>query len=201
MATTPATRCWSRWPPACARYCGRRTPCRGSGATSSRSCARTWTAKTAPPPSPTASPTPWPSPCRSAIARCSSRPRSELRSVATPRWPRACRQARAWQWEFGDQPLRMAVNLSGRQLAHEGLHDAVAGALADANLDADLLCLEITESAVTEDPARARVTLRSLKRLGVRLAIDDFGVGFASLGQIRQLPPADVIKIARPFIV
>ena len=112
----------------------------------------------------------------------------------------ACRQARAWQWEFGDQPLRMAVNLSGRQLAHEGLHDAVAGALADADLDADLLCLEITESAVTEDPARARVTLRSLKRLGVRLAIDDFGVGFSSLGQIRQLPPVDVIKIDRSFI-
>jgi diguanylate cyclase (GGDEF)-like protein/PAS domain S-box-containing protein len=112
----------------------------------------------------------------------------------------ACRQAHAWQGEYGDEPLRMAVNLSGRQLADENLHDAVAGALADADLPPDLLCLEITESAVTEDPARAQATLRALKRLGVRLAIDDFGVGFSSLSQIRELPPVDVIKIDRSFI-
>ncbi len=112
----------------------------------------------------------------------------------------ACRQARAWQGEYGDAPLRMAVNLSGRQLAREGLRDAVASALADADLPPELLCLEITESAVAEDPTAARVTLRALKRLGVRLAIDDFGVGFSSLSQIRQLPPVDVIKIDRSFI-
>jgi diguanylate cyclase (GGDEF)-like protein/PAS domain S-box-containing protein len=112
----------------------------------------------------------------------------------------ACRQAHEWQGKFGDEPLRMAVNLSGRQLADANLHDAVAAALADADLPPDLLCLEITESAVTEDPTRARVTLRAVKRLGVRLAIDDFGVGFSSLSQIRQLPPADEIKIDRSFI-
>jgi diguanylate cyclase (GGDEF)-like protein/PAS domain S-box-containing protein len=112
----------------------------------------------------------------------------------------ACRQARAWQGEYGDAPLRMAVNLSGRQLADDNLHDAVAGALADADLPPELLCLEITESAVTEDPQRAQATLRALKRLGVRLAIDDFGVGFSSLSQIRQLPAADEIKIDRSFI-
>ena len=112
----------------------------------------------------------------------------------------ACRQASEWQGKFGDEPLRIAVNLSGRQLADENLHDAVAGALADAGLRPDLLCLEITESALTEDPMRARLTLHALKRLGVRLAIDDFGVGFSSLSQIRHLPPVDVIKIDRSFI-
>jgi diguanylate cyclase (GGDEF)-like protein/PAS domain S-box-containing protein len=112
----------------------------------------------------------------------------------------ACRQAHAWQGEYGDAPIRMAVNLSGRQLTHEGLHEAVANALADADLPPELLCLEITESAVAEDPAAARVTLGALKRLGVCLAIDDFGVGFSSLSQIRQLPPVDVIKIDRSFI-
>jgi EAL domain-containing protein (putative c-di-GMP-specific phosphodiesterase class I) len=91
------------------------------------------------------------------------------------------------------------VNLSGRQLAHEGLHDAVANALADADLPPELLCLEITESAVAEDPAAANVTLRALKRLGVCLAIDDFGVGFSSLSQIRALPPVDLIKLDRSF--
>jgi EAL domain-containing protein (putative c-di-GMP-specific phosphodiesterase class I) len=112
----------------------------------------------------------------------------------------ACRQARVWQGEYGDAPIRMAVNLSGRQLAREGLRDTVANALADADLSPELLCLEITESALAEDPAAARETLRSLKRLGVCLAIDDFGVGFSSLSQIRQLPPVDVIKIDRSFV-
>jgi EAL domain-containing protein (putative c-di-GMP-specific phosphodiesterase class I) len=112
----------------------------------------------------------------------------------------ACRQARTWQGEYGDAPIRMAVNLSGRQLAREGLRDTVANALADADLLPELLCLEITESALAEDPVAARETLRSLKRLGVCLAIDDFGVGFSSLSQIRQLPPVDVIKIDRSFV-
>jgi len=112
----------------------------------------------------------------------------------------ACRQARAWQGGWGDAPLRMAVNLSGRQLAQEGLRDVVAHALADADLEPELLCLEITESAVAEDPTTAGATLRELKDLGVLLAIDDFGVGFSSLSQIRQLPPVDVIKIDRSFI-
>jgi diguanylate cyclase (GGDEF)-like protein/PAS domain S-box-containing protein len=112
----------------------------------------------------------------------------------------ACRQARVWQGRYGDDSMRMAVNLSGRQLAHEALRDAVANALADADLPPELLCLEITESALAEDPAAARETLLSLKRLGVCLAIDDFGVGFSSLSQIRELPPVDVIKIDRSFI-
>jgi diguanylate cyclase (GGDEF)-like protein/PAS domain S-box-containing protein len=112
----------------------------------------------------------------------------------------ACRQAQAWQGEFGEAPLRMAVNLSGRQLASDELRETVAHALADSGLEPELLCLEITESAVAEDPTAARVTLRALKHLGVMLAIDDFGVGFSSLSQIRQLPPLDVIKIDRSFI-
>jgi EAL domain-containing protein (putative c-di-GMP-specific phosphodiesterase class I) len=112
----------------------------------------------------------------------------------------ACRQASVWQGRWGDAPLRMAVNLSGRQLAREGLREMVANALADADLAPELLCLEITESAVAEDPAAAHATLRALKDLGVMLAIDDFGVGFSSLSQIRELPPVDVIKIDRSFI-
>ena len=53
---------------------------------------------------------------------------------------------------------------------------------------------------MTEDPVAAGATLRALKHLGVLLAIDDFGVGFSSLSQIRELPPVDVIKIDRSFI-
>lgn len=122
--------------------------------------------------------------------------------VAIGEWVlrQACRQARAWEDRTGDHSLRMAVNLSARQLADDGLRDVVAEALADSGLAPDRLCLEITESAVSEDPLAARQALIALRRLGVRLAIDDFGVGFSSLGQIRQLPAVDVLKIDRSFI-
>jgi diguanylate cyclase (GGDEF)-like protein/PAS domain S-box-containing protein len=113
----------------------------------------------------------------------------------------ACLQAQAWRHEFPDgPPLRMAVNLSARQLAHGQLRDTVSRALAEADMDPATLCLEITESAVSDDPPAAMLMLRGLKKLGVWLAIDDFGVGFSSLSQIRHLPPVDVLKIDRSFI-
>ncbi|MDQ6750902.1 MAG: EAL domain-containing protein [Actinomycetota bacterium] len=114
---------------------------------------------------------------------------------------RACLQARAWREAFADElPLRMAVNLSARQLARGDLSVTVGTALADAAMDPGALCLEITESAISEDPPAAVLTLRALTALGVCLAIDDFGVGFSSLSQIRHLPPVDVLKIDRSFV-
>jgi len=71
----------------------------------------------------------------------------------------------------------------------------VSDALASARLEPEALCLEITESAVVHDTAIVRSNLRDLKDMGVRLALDDFGVGFSSLSQIRELPPVDVIKL------
>jgi EAL domain-containing protein (putative c-di-GMP-specific phosphodiesterase class I) len=75
----------------------------------------------------------------------------------------------------------------------------VADALAHALLDPQALCLEITESAIIQDPDVALANLTSIKRLGVSIALDDFGVGFSSLSQIRDLPPIDVIKVDRSF--
>jgi diguanylate cyclase (GGDEF)-like protein/PAS domain S-box-containing protein len=112
----------------------------------------------------------------------------------------ACRQLSSWRRSGAvGADLRMAVNVSARQLAHPDLPEVVAGALAAAELTPSALCLEITESAVLQDTEVMRANLRAINRLGVSIALDDFGMGFSSLGQIRELPHFDVIKIDRSF--
>jgi diguanylate cyclase (GGDEF)-like protein/PAS domain S-box-containing protein len=111
----------------------------------------------------------------------------------------ACRQAAVWTRECGRE-LSVAVNVSPRQLATTEFADVVQGALETTRLDPGLLCLEITESAVMADPAAATAVLERLKALGVRLAIDDFGVGYSSLAQLKALLPVDTIKIDKSFV-
>jgi diguanylate cyclase (GGDEF)-like protein len=107
----------------------------------------------------------------------------------------ACAQAAAW-----DDEVEVAVNVSPRQLASPAFREVVGGALAAAGLPPQRLCLEVTESAVISDLEEADRTLRGLRDLGVRLAVDDFGVGYASLSQLKSLPPVDVLKIDRSFV-
>jgi diguanylate cyclase (GGDEF)-like protein/PAS domain S-box-containing protein len=108
----------------------------------------------------------------------------------------ACRQLMEW----GDHDITMAVNVSPRQLASESLVDAVTHALRTADLRPSRLWLEITESAVIGDPEAAVAKLHQLKDLGVRLAVDDFGVGYSSLANLRELLPVDALKIDRSFV-
>jgi EAL domain-containing protein (putative c-di-GMP-specific phosphodiesterase class I) len=91
------------------------------------------------------------------------------------------------------------VNVSGRQLSRPELPQTVADALATAELDPARLCIEITETAIIHNPEIALANLHAIKRQGVLIALDDFGVGFSSLSQIRDLPPVDVIKVDRSF--
>jgi EAL domain-containing protein (putative c-di-GMP-specific phosphodiesterase class I) len=112
----------------------------------------------------------------------------------------ACHQLAEWRAAgTADPSLRVAVNVSARQLSSPKLPQAVAGALEAAELDPTALCLEITESSALHDTPLVRANLRAIKELGVSLALDDFGVGFSSLSQIRALPPVDVIKVDRSF--
>ncbi|MBK6854796.1 MAG: EAL domain-containing protein [Burkholderiales bacterium] len=110
----------------------------------------------------------------------------------------ACRQARSWAargW-----PLVVAVNLSARQFQQRDLIDRVRKVLADTGLPARQLELEITESALIDQPELAIATLGELRALGVGLAIDDFGTGYSSLAYLKRLPVGR-LKIDRSFVV
>lgn len=106
----------------------------------------------------------------------------------------ACRQSVAWGGR-----LRMAVNLSPRQLLHPDLTATVAGVLAETGCDPSTLCFEITETAVLDDVEAVTGVLNGLKALGATLAIDDFGTGYSSLKALQQFP-FDVVKIDRSFV-
>ena len=110
----------------------------------------------------------------------------------------ACSQNRAWQ-AAGLTPVRMAVNLSARQFADDGLVQVIANALTNSELDPQWLELDLTESMVMHDHERAIRMLTDIKSMGVRLAIDDFGVGYSSLAQIKRFP-IDTLKVDRSFI-
>jgi EAL domain-containing protein (putative c-di-GMP-specific phosphodiesterase class I) len=110
----------------------------------------------------------------------------------------ACRQLAGWR-TGGASTLRMAVNLSARQLASPAIVAVVESALAQARLPGDLLELEITESALLDTEAEVVTTLESIRALGVRIAIDDFGTGYSSLAYLRHLP-VSVVKIDRSFL-
>ncbi len=110
----------------------------------------------------------------------------------------ACAQAMAWQ-SMGVKPLRVAVNLSAVQFHRQDLCEVVKQVLKDTGLDAKFLELEITESIIMKEVDRAVQTLRALKSLGVKLAVDDFGTGHSSLSYLKHFS-ADVLKIDRSFI-
>lgn len=111
---------------------------------------------------------------------------------------RALKQCHEWQ-EQG-LSLDLSVNLSGRDLVHAGLPDDVEALLDRWKVDPTRLELEVTESTILADPPRARVVLTRLSQLGVRIAIDDFGSGYSSLGYLKRLP-ADVLKIDKSFVL
>jgi predicted signal transduction protein with EAL and GGDEF domain len=112
----------------------------------------------------------------------------------------ACRAAAEWRRCPEGADLTVAVNLSARQLGAVDLVDTVHDALADSGLPPSSLCLEVTETALTEDMGMAVEALGRLKEIGVRLAIDDFGIGYSSLKHLKQLMPIDILKIDKSFV-
>lgn len=90
------------------------------------------------------------------------------------------------------------MNLSAREFRQPDLVAVVAAALADADLSADQLALEITETVAMEQLEESGAVLGALRALGVRLEIDDFGTGYSSLAYLQRLP-VQVLKIARAF--
>lgn len=110
----------------------------------------------------------------------------------------ACAQAA--RWLHAGLALRVAVNVSARQLRDPGFVVVVRRAAARAELSLGLLELELTEHVTMHDLDHSVAVLRELRELGVQIALDDFGIGYSSLSYLSRLP-IDVIKIDRSFIL
>jgi diguanylate cyclase (GGDEF)-like protein len=103
-------------------------------------------------------------------------------------------------WRDAGRPIRAAVNVSVRDLHAGDIADRVDDLLGEFGVPADLLQLEITESALMADPHRVLSTITRLDRRGVAISLDDFGTGYSSLQHLRRLPLAEV-KIDRSFVL
>ncbi len=111
---------------------------------------------------------------------------------------RAVEQAAAWQ-RAGLPPVRMAVNLSARQLMQPDLARHIESLFAASGLDPRLFGVEVTESMLISNFDQAVQHLRTLRALGVEVSLDDFGTGYSSLSYLRRLP-VDVVKIDRSLV-
>ena len=99
----------------------------------------------------------------------------------------------------GTTGLILSVNVSARQIKNPRLIDEVAEMIDLAGCAPQQIELELTESAVMENPEMAEATMHALKELGVRLAMDDFGTGYSSLAALKRFP-VDCVKIDRSFV-
>jgi diguanylate cyclase (GGDEF)-like protein len=110
----------------------------------------------------------------------------------------ACAQTKAWH-DAGHTSLQVSVNISPRQFEEPNLVDRVAVILAGTGLPPSHLELELTESSVMKNTAGATVKLRQLKERGIKVAIDDFGSGYSSLGYLKHLP-INTLKIDQSLV-
>ncbi len=143
----------------------------------------------------------WKHPHRGVIAPDEFIPLAERSGLIRPltQWvlSAALDQARAWE-QAGFQ-LSVAVNLSARNLLDAQLPDHLVELLRRTGTPPDRLELEITESTIMVDPARASEVLTRLHHMGISLAIDDFGTGYSSLGYLKRLP-VSAVKIDKSFV-
>lgn len=146
----------------------------------------------------------WNHPHRGLIGPLGFIPVAEESRLIVPigRWviEEACLQAAAWQRLDPDAaPVGVSVNLSARQIADPDLLSHIEGSISASNIDPSSLWLELTETTLLEDTEFVERTLESLRGMGVRLVLDDFGVGFSSLGYLKRLP-LSMIKLDRSFV-
>lgn len=122
--------------------------------------------------------------------------------VSLGRWAlnTACAQLAQWRRSFPQaESLHVGVNVSGIQLARDDVVDAVQTALSEAGLPGECLKIELTESAIIDNPERTTRILEALKGLNAEIAMDDFGTGYSSLAYLQRLP-IDVLKVDHSFV-
>ena len=115
------------------------------------------------------------------------------------RWVIDAAIAQCSRWIAAGHPLRISINISARDLLDKELVSYIAAKLAQYDVAPELICAELTESALMEDPAHATETLAALHRLGIKLSMDDYGTGYSSLAYIKDLS-LDELKIDRAFV-
>ena len=146
----------------------------------------------------------WPHEERGLLPPSEFIPLAESSGLIVPlgRWVlrEACRLGASWRMMLpSGVPFSIAVNISGEQLQSAEITDDLVAALERSGLPPSYLMLEITESTVARDGDGALNRLRTLKALGVQLAIDDFGMGYSSLSSLERFP-VDVLKIDKSFV-
>ena len=111
-----------------------------------------------------------------------------------------CQQLELWQQEFSlDANFSISVNLSAKQFSNPEFLSQVEQILNDFDVDRSWLKVEITETALIENPDKAAATLRQLREKHLRVCLDDFGTGYSSLSYLHRFP-IDVLKVDRSFI-
>ncbi len=146
----------------------------------------------------------WKHPVRGNIDPAEFIPVAEEAGLIVPlgRWALDTALATLAGWDKlagGPVPLTMSVNVSAIQLARDDVPGVIAALLALHGIDGARLTIELTESAIVQDPERTTRALQALKGLNVRVAMDDFGTGYSSLSYLRKLP-IDNLKIDRSFV-
>ena len=146
----------------------------------------------------------WPHPQRGLISPADFIPLAEesrlIDRLGSAVLRQACAQVALWRRTIpGRRRLTVSVNLSPRQLAEENLVEDVRQALWVAALPASALVLEITETSLASPNIDAVTVLNQLKEIGVALALDDFGIGYSSLGHLVNFP-LDIVKIDKSFV-
>lgn len=111
----------------------------------------------------------------------------------------ACSEFSRWRSHSLGRDIMLRLNVSPVQLVVEGFARTVADSLDEFGIDPDSVCLEITERVVVSDITNTRSTLANLKEVGVQIAIDNFGTGYAALPHLRSLP-VDMLKIDTAFV-
>ena len=144
----------------------------------------------------------WTSPELGAVSPVEFIPIAERTGLIIPigAWAleEACRQMGEWNMRLG-RPVRVAVNLSPRQLYQKSLLDTVRHCLDSYRIERGCLELEITESALMSREEEVDVLMRDIRALGVDLAIDDFGTGYSSLAYLKRFPLSR-LKVDRAFV-
>jgi EAL domain-containing protein (putative c-di-GMP-specific phosphodiesterase class I) len=144
----------------------------------------------------------WEHPERGLVSPADFIPLAEETGLVVPlgSWVLAHATAQVARWQETINPaLSLSVNLSGRQLVDPEFPTVVRRILEKSGLPARSLCLELTETALIEDPVSAERCLKELRNLGVRIGVDDFGTGYSSLIYVRRFP-VQVLKLDRLFV-